>query len=292
MKLCTLGLVCLIAGAQTEAPQIRNARLDTRAAADLVSEAAAIARRGDGAWFGYTVATVRGGDWRGCSNVVRLEGSRQTVILFRIERGSVARIRTTEPECEIDAGGQNFTWFTGVNPAKSVALLASLVRAGDNGSRDQQRVRESALSMLGQHEGREADQLLEQLAAAGQPDWQRERAMSHIGSQRGRAGLDALKRLLDAEKNERMRERLVSALGGSREPEAVDLLASIARKDASDKVARQAVHALARMDAAGIAPLIEMARARENPNLRKEAMQTLGRSKDPRARAFVEEFVK
>ncbi len=55
---------------------------------------------------------------------------------------------------------------------------------------------------------------------------------------------------------------------------------------------RRAVFALTQMkDGEGVPTLIEIARTNKNPAIRKEAMQWLGRSKDPRAVKFFEDVL-
>ena len=58
-----------------------------------------------------------------------------------------------------------------------------------------------------------------------------------------------------------LRQRAISGVSASREPEALDLLISVARQDKDQRVRREAVNAI-------------------------------GRSRDPRAKAFLEEVLK
>jgi hypothetical protein len=288
-KAFILGAVCLAAAAQE--PRIRNAKLDTRAAGGDF-ETAALAPRQPAGWFGYAIGVARDGGWQNCSNVVHLEGAERTLLLVRFEGGAVTRIRTLPLECEIDAGGQNFTWFTGVTQAQSVSLLSRIVKTADSGARERQRVRESAISMLSQHSGTEAERALEQFADASQPDWLRERAISALAQNRGPRALAALTAIARGDKAAKMRSYAVSRLADRGGREAIPALMGIIRNDPADEVMRQAVQGLTRVgDEYGVPALIEIARSKDLPLARKEALKRLGQSKDSRARAFVEEFV-
>ena len=56
---------------------------------------------------------------------------------------------------------------------------------------------------------------------------------------------------------------------------------------------RRAVFALTQIpNGEGVPILIEVARANQNPAVRKQAMFWLGQSKDPRALAYIEQILK
>ena len=58
---------------------------------------------------------------------VALEPASELAILARFEAGTLVRLRTTTPDCEIDAGGLPVVWFDGVKPDDSVAWLTSRI---------------------------------------------------------------------------------------------------------------------------------------------------------------------
>ncbi|MSV27583.1 MAG: HEAT repeat domain-containing protein [Bryobacterales bacterium] len=292
LRIATVGFVCLLAAAQE--PRVRNAKLETRpAAGGLDAAAAGLARQQPAGWFGYSIGVAGDGGWQSCSNVVHLDGAERALVLVRLESGAVTRIRTLPPECEIDAGGQSFTVFTGVTQAQSVALLTRIVKTADSATRERQRVRESAISVMSQHSGPEAEQALERLANASEPDWLRERAISALARNREPKALTALTAIARDDKNMKMRSYAVGRLADRGGREAIPTLTAIIRNDPADEVMRQAIQGLARVgDELGVPALIEIARAKDNPPARKEALRRLGQSKDARARAFVEEFVK
>jgi len=304
-----------------------NAQIDTRsAAAGLEREVKTLqAAQPQPAWIGYSVPSVRSFNM-GCdyvrdggniNGVVHLEPPASVIVLVRVEGNVITRIRSVSPNCEIDAGGVPVHWLNDVQPPQSVGFLLTLVPERD-------RIGDGALSAIAMHADSSADQALERFLAPGQPQSIRQRVVSWEGSYRGRHGLDVLKKVIAGDPDERVRERAVSALSSSREPEALDLLSSIARSDPNSRLRSQAVSSLNRKDdkriietltfvvendkdlqvkrravsalqslpdGAGIPVLIQMAR-RGEPEIRKQAMSSLGNSRDPRATAFFEEVLK
>jgi hypothetical protein len=121
--------------------------------------------------------------------------------------------------------------------------------------------RPESLRAIALHADASADLALERLTGAGQTDAMRRQAAFWIGAARGRRGLDFLKRLLAMESDPILRGRAIAGLAASHEPGALDLLISVARDDRDLRVRRQ-------------------------------AMNALGRSGDPRAQAFLEDLLK
>ena len=60
---------------------------------------------------------------------VKLEGADTMIVLFRVVNRQVERVRVFSEDCQLDAGGREVTWLTGVKPAESIALLESLIAA-------------------------------------------------------------------------------------------------------------------------------------------------------------------
>ena len=301
-----------------------NAKVDTRsAAAGLEREfRPLLAAQPQPAWIGYTVPAAGGGQL-GCElvspggwyapGVIHLEPPDHAVILFRVEANAVSRIRALSPECEIDAGGDPVHWLADVQPAESVALLATFV-PGDG-----------AVKAIALHAGPAADAALEKLLAPDQPESLRQRTVAWFGSTRGRRGFEVLKNLIASDPSEPVRERAISALAVSKEPEAADLLISTARSDHNPRLRAQAIAALGRKsgpktvavireaiekdpdaqvrrravsalhalpDGGGIPLLIEVVKTTQNADVRKQAMSSLAQSRDPRVLAFLEDLLK
>jgi hypothetical protein len=304
-----------------------NAKVDTRPAGgslERVFREAANAQP-QPAWIGYTVPAVHGYGG-GCeyvrddfhtAGVVHLEPPADTVILFRVEENAVTRIRSLSPDCEIDAGGVPVHWLTEVEPAQSVALLATYVSARD-------RLGDSMVSAIAAHASPAADDVLDRFLAANQPLSLRQRAVSAM-SRRGAHGFENLKKVLASDPDERIRERAISALASSNEPGAPELLLATARNATDSRVRAQATGALARKptpqtpgilagiaesdldrdvrhraisalrslpDDQGVPELIRIAKSARDPEIRKQSMSSLAQSRDPRALALFEEILK
>ena len=156
-------LVSLVLLAQPQVipePRIVHAQQETRAvSSSLEREFRALVQGQDrAAWIAYTVPrATRGGDscYHGieappAGRAVMLEGGRQAVILYRVERRQVGRIRAYAIDCEIDAGDLPLYWLTGVRPGESVQLLDTFTRATVD-SRMAQSLGAAAVYAIGAH---------------------------------------------------------------------------------------------------------------------------------------------
>ena len=293
------------------------AALPLAAQTDLEREyRAQLAAQPQPVWLGWRVPAARtsglGCDYNREGSVVHLEPPKEAIVLFRIEGGRVERIRTLSGFCEPEAGDVPIRWLKDVQPAQSVALLATLATEGN-----------SALNAIAMHADPSADQVLERFLDPKQPEAIRLRVVQSIGWRPN--ALPLLKKVIASDPDIRVRERAVSSLANSKQPEALELLTSIAKsgddarlrtqavsglgrksgaaivatltsvidKDADPNVRRRAISALQSMpDSEGVPVLIELARSQRDVFLRKDAMNSLKNSRDPRALAFFEEVIK
>ena len=253
-------------------------------------------------------------------NTVRLEGASEFYIFFRVENKQVQKVRSFSIDCNVDGGGLPFIWLTGVQAAQSVALLESLIPNAER------RVMNGAVSAIALHRDASADAALDRLSGPSQGEETRRQAAFWLGNARGRHGYESLVRILKEDPSDRVRENAIFALTQSKEAEAIPTIVTAARDDKSPRVReralfwlaqraerqisedairraieqdpetevkRKAVFALTQIkNGDGVPLLIEIARSHKNPVLRKEAMQSLGRSKDPRALKFFEDVLK
>jgi hypothetical protein len=282
------------------------------------------------AWIGYTVPAVAGheqncdygdGFGRGVRppGPVHLEPPDQVQILLRIENNRVSKIRAISGDCQLDADGVPLRWIRDVRPAESVAFLTGFVTA------ESDHVRDGAIAAIALHADSAADEALEKLAAAGQPESLREKAVFWLGAARGRRGYELLRHIVTEDTSEGVRDKAVFALSICKEPQAVDTMIAVAHNDASShvrgqalfwlahkagqkavgaisaaidndpdtEVKKKAVFALQQLsNGEGVPMLIQVARNNRNPAVRKQAMFWLGQSNDPRALAFFEEVLK
>lgn len=189
---------------------------------------------------------------------VKLEGPDRMLVLIRVENRQVDRIRTVSEDCEIDAGGRTVHLIEDVNPADSVALLASIVRREPDRT---SRITNGALAALAEHD--------EALAGAALAALAREHTASAV---RGDA---------------------IFWLGQVAGRKAATLITETIEKDPETEVKRRAVFALSQLPRdEGVPLLIGVARKNPNPAVRRQAIFWLSQSKDPRALEFFAEILK
>lgn len=253
---------------------------------------------------------------------VTLEGPERFFVLFRMEGGSVQKIRPFSEGCEMDAGRLPFFWLTGVSADESLRWLASFVTGEDASGEDD--LTEHSLAAIAAHGDPGADRVLEKFVAKGQPQEVREHAAFWMGVARGRAGYDVLIQLVRDDPSTEMRKKAIFALSQSQVPEATDTLIRVARSDRESdvrgealfwlaqkagrkaaetltdaiendpetEVKKKAVFAMTQLpDDEGVPLLIRIARENRNPQVRKEAIFWLGQSGDPRALDFIESIL-
>jgi hypothetical protein len=222
-----------------------NAQVDTRSAAaglESVFRPLVTAQPAATAWIGYEVPSVRTynlgceyvspGGWT-VPGVVHLEPPDHAVILFRVQNGTVNRMRALSPDCQIDAGGVPLHWLTDVRPADSVALLSTL-------DFDQ------SPFAIALHADPSADAALERMVTSSQPEPLRRQAAYWLGAARGKRGFDDARNLVDHDPSRAVRQRAVDGIAASQQPEALDTLIAIARQEGDANVRRQAVNAISR----------------------------------------------
>ena len=270
MRLRTFAAVIVGVLASTSAfaqtPDVINGTLETHAVTrGLAREAAGITERlSQPAWIGYTVKTQArdsGGCWSdGSSSArplksVKLEGSAELFVLFRVAERRVERIKIASAECPLDAGGLTVHWLTGVTATESLDYLTTFT-SGDAG----RRLANSAIMAMALHGDPGAIDRLIALARTGQDARVRADALFWIGQ---RAGDKAAGAITDA-----------------------------LERDPDTEVKKRAVFALSQMPKdEGIPKLIDVARTNRNREVRRQAMFWLGQSGDPRALKFFEEVL-
>src|SRR6266571_5906228 len=253
-----------------DSPHIENAKLETRAAgASLdatIREIAGSAEKAE--WVGYRVDQVAGERGVCCNNNwndgncgtcrlekenggtsgtthadgnVKLEGSRQLAVLYRLEAKQVVKIRVASDDCTLDAGGLPFIWLTGVKTAESVALLATYVRGSDFEDHGDRSVGNGALTAIALHADASADRALESFVTPEQREGLRRRAAFWLGAARGKAGLTALQRMAKTDPSSDVRAHVTFALSVSHEAGAVDEMIRMAHDDSSSHVRGQAL---------------------------------------------------
>ncbi|HEX5474381.1 MAG TPA: HEAT repeat domain-containing protein [Vicinamibacterales bacterium] len=253
---------------------------------------------------------------------VRLEGSDQLLVLFRVEHREVERIRVLSGDCTLDAGGRTIYWLEGVPPAQSVAWLDTFV---DRNATNRSRLTSSAVDAIALHRDDSAERALEQMIQPASPAFLARKAAFWLATTRGHAGFVTVERLARTSANDDVRKGAIFALSQSPDAGATPALLDLGRSDASPKVRGEAIFWLAQKagrkvaaaiterieqdpDTAvkkravfalsqlppdeGVPLLIQVARTNRNPEVRRQAMFWLGQSRDPRALTFFAEILK
>ncbi|MGB7280747.1 MAG: HEAT repeat domain-containing protein [Candidatus Acidiferrum sp.] len=347
----------LYAGQPAETPQVVNAKMETRAVSNTLAatfrEIEAQADKPE--WVGYSAPEIAGDRTVCCGNfsdgydgcgtcrlekengatsstsensaqkgTMELEGSRELVVLFRLEGKQVTKIRQASEDCTLDAGGLPFIWLSGVKPSESVALLAGFVRNASFEEHGDHEVGQGALAAIALHADASADRALDSFVAPDQPEQLRKHASFWLGASRGKPGELLLQKMAKSDPSAEVRSQVAFALSVSHEPDAVTEIIRMAREDQSShvrgqalfwlaqkagqkamsaitgaiendpdtEVKKKAVFALSQMPKdEGVPKLIEVAKTNRNPEVRKQAMFWLGQSNDPRALDFFEQVL-
>ena len=257
------------------------------------------------------------------AGVIKLEGSDQMIVLFRVAERAVDRIRIFSEDCQLDAGGRPVRWLENVRPADSIALLESFAAAQPSPD-VKNRISDGAITAIAMHGDPAADAALERLVARNQPENVRKKVTFWLGNARGQRGFQTLQRVLREDPSVEVRKGAIFGLTQSKVPQALDTLIATARNDAEPRlrgealfwlaqkagekaaatiadridqdpdteVKKKAVFALSQLPKdEGVPLLIKVARTNSNPAVRKQAMFWLGQSKDPRATDFFAEVL-
>jgi hypothetical protein len=259
-----LMLVAVTASAQTSEPVTINGSVARHSVSrPLEREFAALMTSMNTMWIGYAVATRGSGGSNGCwdkgartAGPVKLEGTPELFILYRIENGTLGRIQFASPECSLDLGGLTLHWLSNVSAAASLDYLATFTTGSAS-----RRLSETAVVATALHGDSSAVDRLVKLARDGHDRSVRSTALFWVSQ---RAGDRAAGTIADA----------------------ID-------RDPDTQVKRQAVFALSQLPRDQAVPrLIDVARNNRNPEVRKQAMFWLGQSQDPRALSFFEEVLR
>lgn len=182
----------------------------------------------DVTWVGYSVPVVSkfSNGWNSnsveylegsSSEVTQSDDSRKTFdhanILIRVADGTVTKIRVTEPDRQLDAGGAHFVWLNTVNPDDSVRILTDLAK-----QEDPRHVRENAVFAIAIHQTNSATGALISLADPKNDLALREKAAFWLANQRGAEGLAAIKQFAHNDSDPKFREKLTFDLTLSKDP--------------------------------------------------------------------------
>src|SRR5436190_20479537 len=177
---------------------------------------------------------------RPAAGVIKLEGSDQMMVLFRVAERAVDRIRVFSEDCQLDAGGRPIRWFENVRPADSIALLESFAAVQPQGD-TKDRVTDGEITAIPMHGDPAADASLERLIGRTQPEAVRKKVTFWLGNSRGQRGFELLQRVLRDDPSVEVRKRAIFGLTQSKVPQALDTLIAIARTDAEPRLRSEAL---------------------------------------------------
>lgn len=340
-------LLAIAAGLAAQQPKVGDTQFKVEPVGrSLASAIEGLRQSSDRLWIGYEVPALPESrlpacsDWSGseqsedgCCGEYRLEDDRNihgtrgertaqnVYILLRFDHGSLAKVRSVEAGCHLNAGGVDFDWITGVKPEESITYLAGVAEQSSERPRDM----DGPLLAISFHASPEATRALEGIAESSAALRLREQAAFWLGVQRGHDGFLALKSIEDKSAEPGFREKLTFDFAQNSDPAAEDELLRMAKFEADSKVRGQAlfwiaqkagkrataaltdaiqndpetdvkkkaVFALSQLPKEESVPqLIHVADTNSNPAVRKEAFFWLGQSQDPRALAFLEQVLR
>jgi hypothetical protein len=256
---------------------------------------------------------------------VSLEAGTNLVVMLRVVDRRVERQRRFADDCQLDAGGRSVYWLSSVTPAESLRFLDGLITQGALTPAVQSSFAAWAIATIAYHRDPGADTILDRIATSDRDSDLRRQAAQKLAAYRGAHGFDVVRRLLASETSPSVRRTLVKALGDTRQPQTAEALLTLARSDADVEVRREAAFWYPqRAGAAGldntvalitgdadstvraralsglsllppdqaVPRLLSLARTSTDPVIRKQSVVALGRTKDPRAIAFLEELLR
>lgn len=265
--------------------------------------------KGSGCCGGCTLGGNRGWSINSNRDGLRYQGSGDVVIAVRIGGGGIDKVQMFDSGCPIDGRGHDVQWLANVDPASSIAYLASQSEPGP----------------IAQHAHPSAIPALERLAGRGNTDKVRGDALFWIGQRGGERGYKFLHDFIRADESTSLRKKAVFALSQNDSEGAVPALIEVARhsdarairreaifwlgqragakaaeelrrvvdEDPDDDVREHAVFAISQLPRERSVPLLaDLAKNHKSAAVRKKALFWLAQSGDDRAIDVIEEILK
>lgn len=161
-------------------------------------------------------------------DVASLTG-REMRVIARLERGRPRDVRAYSAGCRVDAGGAAATWFDGVAPAESVALLASWAEQA-----------EEAIAALALHDHPAAVEALLALARDHRSAETRGQALFWVSQQAGERAAAAIEHAIQNDPDEEVKEQAVFALSQLPKDQGVPLLLRTMQTNRNPEVRKRA----------------------------------------------------
>jgi hypothetical protein len=226
-------------------------------------------------------------------DAVSLESGTGLVVLVRLDQGRIERLRTITDNCPIDAAGLTVARLDSIAPADSLRFLdrlrggePALVLPASAGA-----VAREALTAIALHRDAMADALLERQATTDLDAARRRSAVSLIGTYRDTLAI--LATVAGADRDAGVRGEAAYWLGARGGPGRLESVTRFLSTEADASAKARAVAGIGRWPADQAAPaLIQLARTTDDAAVRKAAVSALGRNRDPRALAYLEELIR
>jgi HEAT repeat protein len=170
------------------------------------------------------------------------------------------------------------------NPARALVYVQQILKPNSSASRS---FKESALSLVASHGGRESLPLLLEVARTQSESELRATAIHGIADQGGAAALDDLIRLYEAERENEVKRHILSTFENIEAARADAKLLEIARATNEHiELRKTAIHTLAnKKGSAAVEALLQIYSSDSNREIREQALISLAETKDARARA-------
>jgi HEAT repeat protein len=196
--------------------------------------------RGTG-WYAWTVPMSD--DVQICCNACTLEskqngwtindrqeigGGGSMVVAVRVNAGEIEKVQMLSDDCTINGRGYDIRVLQNVDPASSVAFLAT----GEG---------HHVLAAIAHHNHPSAMNTMERLAGRENPHKIREDALFWIGQRGGDRGFRYLQNFMRGEESSSLRKKAVFSLSQSQSDGAIPELVNLARHDKSREIRREAI---------------------------------------------------
>ena len=169
------------------------------------------------------------------------------------------------------------------NPERAAEMVAEMFKPG---SPQSTRIKETAISLLGQHRRPQTTALLIDLARNQQDAKLRKTAVFWLGQTNDETALDVLKDISAQSTDPEVANQAVFAISQHRSARATELLSEIARTATSTKVRLQAIFGLGqRRDEKAVDELVKIYDANQNVEIRNQVLFALSQVRNPRAHA-------
>ena len=169
------------------------------------------------------------------------------------------------------------------DPARAGGLVAEILKPGSGASRE---LKETAVSLLGQHGGPEATRMLLDIART-QPDPElRGIAVHRLGQSNDERVVDELAKIYESERDHEVKGQVLHAFSQMNDPRAQARLLEVARGGGDAELRVQAIHWLGqRRGEAALDELMSIFRADRSEEVRHAVLHALSQMRSPRARA-------